>query len=286
MTTRTQGLALGCFLVVASGIFVVLTVSMLFPWGRTPANAVGLVVLEGPITSSRALVEEIEANRTDPSIHAVVFRVDSPGGEVAPAQEIYQALARLSEEKPLVASVGGLAASGAFYAAVAADSILAAPGSLIGSIGAIIMYPTARELMEKVGVSWQVYKSGRLKDMGSFAREPTEEEEAVFDAIIADVFDQFVTTVAGERRLDRDVVLSVADGRVFSGRQALDLGLIDRLGDLRAAVNSAASLSGLGVDPPLVRKRRPRIPALEILDELFRDQTRATWGPRVEYRLR
>jgi protease-4 len=259
---------------------------MLFPWGRTPANAVGLVVLEGPITSSRALVEEIEANRTDPSIHAVVFRVDSPGGEVAPAQEIYQALARLSEEKPLVASVGGLAASGGFYAAVAADSIFAASGSLIGSIGAVILVPTARELMEKVGVEWHVYKSGRLKDMGSFAREPTEEEEAVFDGIIADVFDQFVAAVAEERGMDRETVLSLADGRVFSGRQALDLGLIDRIGDLRAAVNSAAALGGLAPDPPVVRKRRPRIPVLEILDELFRDQARASWGPRVEYRLR
>jgi protease-4 len=249
-------------------------------------DKVGLVILEGPINTSRSLVDEIEANRRDATVKAVVFRVNSPGGEVAPSQEIYEALLRLREEKPVVASLGSMAASGAFYAAMGADSIVADPGSLVGSIGVILMYPTARELMEKIGVNLQVYKSGRLKDMGSYAREPTEEEEEVFDSIIADVYDQFLTAVAARRNLERDIAATLADGRIFSGRQAMEVGLVDQLGDLHEAVGIAAALGGLPAEPPVVRKSRPRIPFLELLDQLFRDNAQTSWGPRLEYRLR
>jgi len=291
MATKSQGLLLGCLLVATCVVLLLTAASTLFrtPWMSRPgtgADRIGLVVLEGPIAGSRALVEEIDANRRDDSVKGVVLRVNSPGGEVAPSQEIYEALLRLGREKPLVASLGSVAASGAFYAAVAADTILADPGSLVGSIGVIMTFPTARDLMDKVGVQLKVYKSGRLKDMGSFAREPTEEEEEVFDSIIADVYDQFVTAVTERRHLDRDVILSLADGRVFTGRQAVDVGLVDRLGDLRAAVDLAARAAGMEPDPPVVRIRRPRIPILELLDQLVRDNARVAWGPRPEYRLR
>lgn len=293
MATKTQGLLIGCSMVIAGIVILIFVTSLLFsgPWFGTDfavstGDGVGLVVLEGPINGSRSLVEEIEANRTDPAVRAVVLQVNSPGGEVAPSQEIYEALRRLAREKPLIASVSGMAASGAFYAAIAADTIFADPGSLVGSIGVIFMYPTASELLEKVGVEMQVYKSGRLKDMGSFARAPTEEEEEVFDSLVADVFDQFVDAVAEERDLERDRVLSMADGRVFTGRQARDVGLVDRLGDLHAATDLAGSLAGLSPDAPLIRKRRPRIPMFDLLEELFRDNSRASWGPRLEYRFR
>lgn len=291
MATKSQGLLLGCLLVAVCVVLLLTAASTLFrtPWMSRPgtgADRIGLVVLEGPIAESRALVEEIDANRRDDSVKGVVLRVNSPGGEVAPSQEIYEALLRLGRAKPLVASLGSVAASGAFYAAVAADTILADPGSLVGSIGVIMTFPTARDLMDKVGVQLKVYKSGRLKDMGSFAREPTEEEEEVFDSIIADVYDQFVTAVTERRHLDRDVILSLADGRVYTGRQAVDVGLVDRLGDLRAAVDLAARTAGMEPDPPVVRMRRPRIPILELLDQLVRDNARVAWGPRPEYRLR
>jgi protease-4 len=293
MATRTQGLLLGCLFAVGAGVLLLFAASLLF---RGPGiggglslggeDKVGLVILQGPIIESRNLVDEIEANRRDQSVKAVVFRVNSPGGEVAPSQEIYEALLRLGEEKPVVASLGSVAASGAFYAAVAADTIVADPGSVVGSIGVIFMYPTARELMEKVGIELQVYKSGRLKDMGSFSRDPTEEEEEVFDSIIADVYDQFLTAVSDRRQMDREVTAALGDGRIFSGRQALEVGLIDGVGDLHRAINIAAGMAGLPPEPPVERKARARIPLFEVLDQLFRDGTRAAWGPRLEYRLR
>ncbi len=243
-----------------------------------------MVLIEGPITDSRVLVEEIEAHRADASVKAVVLRLDSPGGEVAPSQEIHAAVERLSAVKPVVASFGSVAASGAYYIAVAADSILAEGGTLTGSIGVIFAYPTAVDLMDKVGVRMEVYKSGQLKDMGSYARQPTGVEDGVFDELVADVFDQFVTAVVDGRPLDRDQVLALADGRVFTGRQARELGLIDRLGDLHTATELAAAMAGLPANTTVVRKSRRRLSTW--LDLFLSDTARATWGPRLEYRLR
>lgn len=292
MATKSQGLLLGCSLALLAGLFLILAVSLVFrpgwPGGdlALSGDRVGLVVLEGPITDARPLLEEIDENRRDASIRAVVLRIDSPGGEVAPSQELYAAITRLAGEKPVVASVGSVAASGAFYAAIGADSILASPGSMVGSIGVILSYPTARVLMEKLGVEWRVYKSGRLKDMGSFAREPTEEEEEVFFALVEDVFNQFVDAVAEERGLDREAVLTLADGRVFTGRQAAEVGLIDGIGDLHAAVEMAAALGGLAPEPAVTRKSRPRIPVFDLLERFMRESARAGRGPVLEYRLR
>ncbi len=293
MTGRTQGLLLGCtFLAVVGAAFTALMwVLFVGHWNAgdmslLAENKVGLVVLEGPIGESRGLIQEIEENREDSSVKAVVLRIDSPGGEVAPSQEIHDAVARLAETKPVVASLGSVAASGGYYVAVAADSIVADPGSLTGSIGVIFSFPTVHDLMEKAGVKMQVFKSGELKDMGSFARDPTEKEEAVFDALVADVYDQFVTAVAQGRRLDRDRVLAMADGRVFTGRQAVELGLVDRLGDLDAAERLAARMAGLRGEPTVVRKARPRLPILEVVDRFLRQSARASWGPLLEYRFR
>ncbi len=293
MATRAQGLLLGCLAFVTIGAFLLVASSLLLSrsWlggdlGALAGGRVGLVVLEGPITASRALVEEIDENRKDPSVKSVVVRIDSPGGEVAPSQEIHAAVTRLAQEKPVVASLGGVAASGGYYVAVAADSILADAGTLTGSIGVIFAYPSAKALMDKLGVRMHVYKSGELKDMGSYAREPTEAEGAVFDALIADVYDQFVTAVVEGRGLERERVISLADGRVFTGRQAMEIGLVDRLGGLHEAVAMAAGMGGLPEDPVVVRKARPRVPLLDLLSTLLGDGARAGWGPRLEYRFR
>jgi len=284
---------LGCLLIVvmAAVVLVSLSIFVAGPWtgGGLPLIAggkVGLVVLEGPIGSSREMVQELEANRRDATVKAVVLRVDSPGGEVAPSQEIHDAVLRLARAKPVVASFGSVAASGGYYAAVGADSILADAGTLTGSIGVIFSYPTAERLLDKVGVKWEVYKSGALKDMGTFTREPTEEEEDVFDGLVSDVYDQFVTAVVEGRKLDRDRVLAMADGRVFTGRQAVELGLVDGIGDLHAAINLAARMGGLPEEPPVARKTRPKIPILDVLDQFLGDNARAASGPRLEYRWR
>lgn len=291
-TQRTTGLLLGCSIFLLAGFLVVFGSAWLIGGSLSGAPAltsgsgVGLVRVEGPITESRYIVAELDEHRRDPAIKSVVLRLDSPGGEVAPSQEIYDAVRRLAEQKPVVASFGSVAASGAYYIAVAADSIVTDPGSLTGSIGVIFSYPTFEGLMEKVGVEMQVFKSGELKDMGSFARTPTEAESEVLNGMVQDVYDQFISAVVAGRPLDRDEVLALADGRVFSGRQAVEARLADRLGDLRSAADLAAAMAGLAPDPELHRKERYRWPILGWLDPLLEDTARADWGPRLEYRLR
>jgi protease IV len=293
MATRTQGVIFGCLIALA-GVLVVVSV---FSWflggiggdsglGLGGGSHIGLVVIDGPISEVRPELEELEDLRHDGSIKAVVLRVDSPGGEVGASQELHDAVARLADEKPVVVSVGSVAASGAYYAAMAADSIVCTPGAVVGSIGVILSYPTAATLLDKLGVEWRVYKSGPLKDMGSFSRNPTEEEESVFDGIISDVYDQFVTAVADDRGLTREDVLSLADGRIFTGRQALEAGLVDRLGDYQDAIAMAASMGGVPPEPPEVRRVRARIPLLDLIDRLLHEEARSTWGPHLEYRLR
>ena len=293
MATRTQGLIFGCLIAVA-GVLVVLSV---FSWflggfggnsdlGLGGGSHIGLVVIDGPISEVRPELEELEDLRHDAGIKAVILRVDSPGGEVGASQELHDAIARLADAKPVVVSVGSVAASGAYYAAMAADSIVCTPGAVVGSIGVILSYPTAATLLDKLGVEWRTYKSGPLKDMGSFSRNPTEEEEAVFDGIISDVYDQFVTAVADDRGLTREDVLSLADGRIFTGRQALEAGLVDRLGDYQDAIVMAASMGGVAPEAPVVRRARARIPILDLIDRFLHEEARTTWGPHLEYRLR
>jgi protease-4 len=216
----------------------------------------------------------------------VVIRIDSPGGAVAPSQEIHDAVIRLREKKPVVASFGSVAASGGYYVAVAADSIVSPPGALTGSIGVIFSFLTADELMKKAGVQLQVFKSGPIKDVGTFHREPTEAERALLGEVIDDVYDQFVSTVVAGRGMSREEVLAIADGRIMTGRQALELGLIDRLGGLHEAVQLAAELGGIDGEPQVETKER-RLRYLR--DLLFETRDRLLPGldfPRLEYRFR
>ena len=249
-------------------------------------GGVGIVELVGPIEDSREIVEELERHRDDPSVKAVVLRIDSPGGGVAPSQEIHDAVIRLRETKPVVTSIANVAASGGYYVAVACDSIVANPGSLTGSIGVIFEYMTAEELMEKIGVRLQVYKSGPQKDIGSFHREPTPEERALLDAMVKDVYDQFVDAVTAGRRLSRTDVLRIADGRIFTGRQALSFGLVDRLGGLREAALLAAKLGGIDGEPRLVSKERRRFRLGDLLKETASSIVPYSEAPRLQYRFR
>jgi len=290
MATKSQGLLFGCLLVVGSFCLLVALFALLAGghtgWPVLGGGQVGLVVIEGPIGNVRHLVDEIDANRTDDGVDAVVVRIDSPGGEVAPAQELHAAISRLRDRKPVVASLGSVAASGGYYAAVAADSIVANPGTLTGSIGVILGFPTAAELLDKIGVRYEVFASGDFKDMGSFARRPREAEEAVFDGVVADVYEQFLEAVMAGRNMTREEALAIADGRIYTGRQALDVGLIDRIGDLHQSVLLAAELAGIDGDPDLVRKARPLAPVWYLLDRLLQGKVLAGGGPRLEYRFR
>lgn len=218
---------------------------------------VAIVELEGLIADTDDLVRDLRQLRDNPSVRAVVIRINSPGGVVGPTQEVHDALRRLHDAgKPVVASLGAVAASGGYYAAVAADQIYANPGTLTGSIGVIMQLANVDTLLKKVGVEFVVVKAGQFKDIGNPARPMTPEERRVVQALLEDVHGQFIDAVAKGRKLDRSAVVQFADGRVFSGTQALGLKMVDALGGLEDAVNAAAKLANLPVPPPVERPRR------------------------------
>jgi len=218
---------------------------------------VAVVDLEGLIAETDDIVRELRHHRDNPSIRAVVIRINSPGGVVGPTQEVHDALLRVRQAgKPVVASLGSVAASGGYYVAVAADQIYANPGSLTGSIGVIMQMANVDALMKKVGVDYVVVKAGQFKDLGNFSRPLTPEERRVIQALLDDVHGQFIEAVARGRKLDRSAVVQFADGRVFSGTQALGLKMVDALGGLEEAIEAAAKLAKLPMPPPVERPRR------------------------------
>jgi len=220
-------------------------------------NRVALVEVEGLIIDAQPVVRQLDEHLEDASIRAIVVRVESPGGVVGPSQEIHDAIGRVREKgKVVVVSMGALAASGGYYLAVAADHIVANPGTLTGSIGVLIQLAEFEGLLKKVGIHFEVVKAGRHKDVGNVARAMTPEERAILQTLLDDMYDQFVTAVAKGRRLDRAAVLELADGRVYSGRRAKELGLVDSLGGLEDAVRVAGTLAGIAGKPQLVRPRR------------------------------
>lgn len=228
---------------------------------------VAVIEVEGVIVDDEEMLEQIRSFRRDASVRAFVVSINSPGGVVGPSQSIYRELRRLrdEEDRPVIASIGGVGASGGYYIALAADSIFALPGSLTGSIGVIMEMPDASELMDKVGVRMQVVKSAEFKDAGSPFRPATPAEEAVLDTLVQDVYRQFVEVVTEERDLTPDAIAYVTDGRVISGRQALRYGLIDRIGNLQDALAAAGLMTGLGDDPDVVRPSKPSFGLIDLL---------------------
>ena len=195
--------------------------------------------------------------RDDPAVRAVVLRINSPGGVVAPTQEIFTAVRRLREaKKPVVASLGSVAASGGYYVAVAADRIYASPGTLTGSIGVVMQLANLEGLLKKVGVEYVVVKAGAYKDVGSMARAMTPEERRILQSLLDDVYDQFISAVADGRGLDPQAVRSFAEGRIYSGRQAQSLKMVDDLGGLEDAIEAAAKMAGLPAKPKVIYPRR------------------------------
>jgi protease-4 len=229
---------------------------------------VAIVELEGTIIDVDDVLRELKSHRDNPQVKAVVLRINSPGGVVGPTQELHAAVMRLRESgKPVVASLGAVAASGGYYVAVAADKIYANPGTLTGSIGVIFQLPNLDGLMKKVGVDYVVVKAGRYKDIGNIARPMTAEEQRILQSLLDDVHAQFISAVATGRKLDRAQVLGFADGRIVSGAQAKDLKMIDALGGLEEALDGAAALAGLPRPPKVIGPHRK----LSIMD-LLRNQ--------------
>ena len=278
---RVLALAAGIYLAVL-GLFLAALTSSRGGEGVGPAFGpqVAVVDVEGVILDVDDLVRELRRHRDNPLVRAVVIRINSPGGVVGPTQEIHQAIRRLREAgKPVVASLGAVAASGGYYIAVAADRIYANPGTLTGSIGVIMQMANVESLMKKIGVDYVVVKAGQFKDLGNFSRPMTPDERRVLQGLLDDIHDQFISAVAEGRRLDRAQVAKFADGRVFSGAQAKSLRMVDTLGSLEDAVNGAAALAGLPVPPRVIPPRR----RFSIFD-LVRSQLRldpASFTPRL-----
>ena len=201
------------------------------------SKQVGVVKIDGIIMESADWVKEINDFRDDAGTAAILIRIDSPGGAVAPSQEIYSAVRKAAEKKPVVVSMGSVAASGGYYIASAADKIFANNGTLTGSIGVIAEFPRFNELLNKIGISVEVITAGKLKDAGSPMRELTKEERKYFDDLLKDTHEQFILDVATGRNMDLDYIKSLSEGQIFTGRQALDLGLVDALGTFDDAKN-------------------------------------------------
>src|SRR6266540_5514614 len=245
---RVVALTLGLMLGVIA-LFLVTTWALLRiteGTGLPGGQKVAIVEIEGVIVDTSDLVRELREHLENPVVRAVVLRINSPGGVVGPTQEVYSAVQRLREAgKPVVASLGAVAASGGYYVAVAADSIYANPGTLTGSIGVVMQMANLESLMKKVGVDYVVVKAGQFKDIGNIARPMTPEERRTLQTLLDDVHRQFIDAVAAGRKLDRARVVQFADGRVFSGAQAKSLAMIDELGGFEEAVDRAAKLAGL-----------------------------------------
>jgi len=222
-------------------------------------EGVAIVRVEGPILDSYQTVEELKTFADDPLVKAIVVRIDSPGGGVAPSQEIYNAVKRVRREynKTVVASMGTVAASGGYYIAVATDRILANPGTLTGSIGVIMQMANFQELLEKIGVKSVVVKTGRFKDLGSPFRPMVEEERQLLESVMNDTLSQFIEAVAEGRSMDAAEVEQLADGRVFTGRQAKSVLLIDEIGDLQDAIKLAGELGGIEGTPRVLETTKP-----------------------------
>lgn len=238
-------LFLGALLLFFSGVILLVHSGRGSQVKLVRSNKVGVVEVAGVITDAKTVLNNLKKFRESPAIKAIVLRVNSPGGAVGPSQEILAEVQRTRQEKKVVASLGTVAASGGYYIAVGADVIMANPGTLTGSIGVIMNFTNIEQLTQKLGIELFNLKAGRFKDAGSPARPMTPQERAYLQHLLDNVHEQFILDVARGRKMLLHQVREVADGRVFTGEMAKDLGLVDRLGNLPDAIDLAGQLAGL-----------------------------------------
>ncbi len=239
-------------------------------------DKIGYVTISGPIMASETIIEQLDKFTEDGSVKAIVLRIESPGGGVSPSQEIYHRVKATAAIKPVVVSMGSVAASGGYYVAVPAQRILANPGTITGSIGVIMQFTNIEELLGKVGLKSQAVKSGEHKDIGSPVRSMSAADRAILQALIDDVHNQFVEAVAQARNMKSSRVRQLADGRIFTGRQALEAGLVDELGSYQDAIRVAAELAGIEGKPRIVYPARERTRWVEYFVQETMQQVKQT----------
>jgi len=251
---------------------------------------IGVVEVFGLIdeNSGRKWIRQIDRWAEKGSIEAIVIHINSGGGGVAISQEIYDAIRRAREKKPVVAALASVAASGGYYIACGADRVIANPGTLTGSIGVIVSFHTAQDLLDKIGLGTETVKSGELKDVFTYSRPMSKNEELMLRTVVMDTYEQFIEVIAEGRGMEKDDVYAFADGSVFTGLQAYDYGLIDTIGGLKEAVDLAADLAGLEGEPEVVRPyERKDVSLFDLMGNLLGQVTRVVEndlsGPQLMY---
>ncbi|MEW6614282.1 MAG: signal peptide peptidase SppA [Thermodesulfobacteriota bacterium] len=250
-------------------VFFIAVFAITYTGGDTTlamGDKVAVVNTKGIIKDSTTIIEQLLRFKKDKSVKAIVLRIDSPGGAVGPTQEIYEEVKKIREKKKVLVSMGSLAASGGYYIACAADKIIANPGTITGSIGVIIEFGNIEELMKKIGFKSVIIKSGEYKDVMSPFRGITDQEKIILRGVVDSVHSQFIEAVVEGRKLKREDVAKIADGRIFSGEQAKALGLVDTLGNLQDAISMAAEIAGIKGEPNVIYPPKDRF---SILDFLF-----------------
>ena len=260
---RKHPIIYGLLLILVIGVvFFIVTYFVAFLTGEerviSSKDKVGVVMINGVLNEAKEINDQFEEYDRDDDIKAIVIRIDSPGGSVVPAQEIYDKILEVKKNKKVVVSMGSVTASGGYYIASAAEKIVANPGTITGSIGVIAQFPQMRELFEKIGLKSTVIKSGKYKDTGSPTREMTSDEKLLIQGVVDDIYDQFVEVISLNRKKPKAEIAAIADGRIFTGRQALSLGLIDYLGNMEYTINLAAQLSGIEGKPEVVYPKKKR----------------------------
>ncbi|MCS7257930.1 MAG: signal peptide peptidase SppA [candidate division WOR-3 bacterium] len=223
---------------------------------RTPTDgAIAIIEVEGVLTDARSVVRQLKKYARVPDIKGIVLRIESPGGGVVAAQEIYNELKRTKERgKKIVVSMGSVAASGGYYIATPADLIIANPGTITGSIGVIMNFPIVEELLKKIGIKFETIKSDKYKDIGSPFRPLTEKERALLYGVTQNIYEQFLNAIIENRKIPYDSLIKIADGRILSGAQAKQYGLVDSLGSYEDAIKITANLCGIKKEPKIIKE--------------------------------
>lgn len=273
---------------VVLGSTMVIVITSMSPSSPTFfSEKIGVIPVEGVISSSQTVTSDLVKFRKDTDIKAIVLKINSPGGAIAPSQEIYREIEKTLPVKKVVVSMGTVAASGGYYIAAAASKIVANPGTITGSIGVIMEFVRLEDLLNKIGVDLEIMKSGEFKDIGSPDRKLTQREREILDAMIMDIQGQFEEAIVRGRRMPLERVQQIADGRIFSGARAQELGLVDVLGNFQDAVEVTKEIAGIKGDVTLVYAKKSR---LEVLDLLLETGARFIAGAlrnldgRIEYR--
>ncbi len=278
------------FILIFSGIVgaVILGTSLLVAVARRGPDfdfkeKVGVIEITGVIADARDVIEALKRFREDDAIKAIVVRIDSPGGGVGPSQEIFREIQKTVTAKKVVASMGGIAASGGYYIAAGTDAIFANPGTITGSIGVIMGFTNFQTLLEKIGLVPVVIKSGEYKDTGSPVRKMTDTEKKMLQGLVERIHEQFVRDVAQGRKRERSQIQAIADGRIFTGEEAQTLGLVDQLGNLEDAVEWAGRQSGIEGEVGTVYAAEKRFSIFRYLFESSLDSLlNRTLGTRIQ----